>query len=89
MSRQFPRSVTHPDGASSSPFGTRSGAFTPSRWPLLTQVTRQHALVDHLWPDHAEDRRGAAERLAAFADDDPALLRRALLGEAGSGVGGA
>jgi len=34
-----------------------------------------------LWSDHAEDRRGAAELLAALADYDPALLRRALLGE--------
>jgi len=41
-----------------------------------------------LWPEHAEDRRGAAELLAAFADFDPALLRRAQLGEAGSGSAG-
>jgi hypothetical protein len=41
-----------------------------------------------LWPDHSEDRRGAAELLAGLADYDPALLRRALLGEAGSGSGG-
>jgi hypothetical protein len=34
---------------------------------------------------HSEDRRGAAELLADYADYDPALLRRALLGEAGSG----
>jgi hypothetical protein len=40
------------------------------------------------WPDHAEDRPGAAELLAAFADYDPVLLRRALLGEAGSGSAG-
>jgi hypothetical protein len=41
-----------------------------------------------LWPDHGEDRRGAAELLAAFADYDAALSRRALLGEAGSGFAG-
>ena len=47
---------------------------------------RQRAaeLEADLWLDHAEDRRGAAELLAAFADYDPALLRRALFGEAGS-----
>ena len=49
---------------------------------------RAIALEADLRPDHAEDRRGAAELLAAFADDDPALLRRALLGEAGSGSAG-
>jgi len=41
-----------------------------------------------LWPDHAEDRRGAAELLAGLADYDPAMLRRAQLGEAGSGSAG-
>ena len=41
-----------------------------------------------LWPDHSEDRRGAAELLAGLADYDQALLRRALLGEAGSGSAG-
>lgn len=41
-----------------------------------------------MWPDHAEDRRGAAELLAALADYDAALLRRALLGDAGSGSSG-
>ena len=51
---------------------------------------RQRAieLEADLWPGHAEDRRGAAELLAAFADYDPALRRRALLGEAGSGFAG-
>jgi hypothetical protein len=51
---------------------------------------RQRAveLEADLWPDHAEDRRGAAELLAAFADYDPALLRRALLGEVGCGSAG-
>jgi hypothetical protein len=49
---------------------------------------RAISLEADLWPDHAEDRRGAAELLAAFADYDPALLRRALLGEAGSGSAG-
>jgi hypothetical protein len=50
---------------------------------------RQRAveLEADLWPDHAEDRRGAAELLAGLADY-PALLRRALLGEAGSGPAG-
>jgi hypothetical protein len=35
---------------------------------------RQRAidLEADLWPDHAEDRRGAAELLAAFAGYDPA-----------------
>jgi hypothetical protein len=41
-----------------------------------------------VWPGHAEDRRGAAELLAAFAGYDAALLRRALLGDAGSGSAG-
>ena len=41
-----------------------------------------------VWPNDTEDRRGAAELLAAFADYDPALLRRALLGDAGSGSAG-
>jgi hypothetical protein len=41
-----------------------------------------------LWPNHSEDRRGAAELLVGLADCDPALLRRALLGEAGSGSKG-
>ena len=51
---------------------------------------RQRAieLEADLWADQPEDRRGAAELLAAFADYDPALLRRALLGEAGSGSAG-
>jgi hypothetical protein len=51
---------------------------------------RQRAveLEDDLWPDHAEDRRGAAELLAGLVDYDPALLRRALLGDAGSGSAG-
>jgi hypothetical protein len=51
---------------------------------------RQRAveLEADLWPDYAEDRRGAAELLAGLADYDPALLRRALLGEAGSGAAG-
>jgi hypothetical protein len=50
---------------------------------------RQRAveLEADLWPDHAEDRRGAAELLARLAGWDAALLRRALLGEAGSGSG--
>jgi len=52
-------------------------------------AARAIELEADLWPDHAEDRRGAAELLAAFADYDPALLRRALLGEAGSGAAGA
>jgi len=48
---------------------------------------RQRAveLEASVWPNHAEDRRGAAELLAALADYDAALLRRALLGDAGSG----
>ena len=46
------------------------------------------SLKADLWPDHTEDRRGATELLAAFADYDPAPLRRALLGEAGSGSTG-
>jgi hypothetical protein len=45
-------------------------------------------LETDLWPDNSEDRRGAAELLVGFADHDPALLRRALLGEAGSGAAG-
>jgi hypothetical protein len=51
---------------------------------------RQRAidLEADLWPGHAEDRRGAAELLAGLADYDPALLRRALLGEAGAGCAG-
>jgi hypothetical protein len=51
---------------------------------------RQRAveLEADLWRDHPEDRRGAAELLAGLADYDPALLRRALLGEAGSGSAG-
>jgi hypothetical protein len=36
----------------------------------------------------AEDRRGAAELPAALADWNPALLRRAQLGAAGSGSAG-
>ncbi len=50
---------------------------------------RQRAaeLEAELWADQPEDRRGAAELLAAFADYNPALLRRALLGEAGSSAG--
>jgi len=38
---------------------------------------RQRAveLEADLWRDAAEDRRGAAELLAAFADYDPVLLR--------------
>jgi hypothetical protein len=51
---------------------------------------RQRAaeLEADVWPDHAEDRREAAELLAGLADYAPALLRRALLGEAGSGAAG-
>lgn len=51
---------------------------------------RQQAieLEADLWSDHAEDRHGGAELLAAFADYDPALHQRALLGEAGSGAAG-
>ncbi len=51
---------------------------------------RQRAveLEADLWRDHAEDRRGAAELLAGLADYDSALLRRASLGEAGSGAAG-
>jgi hypothetical protein len=51
---------------------------------------RQRAveLAVDLWPDHPEDRRGAAELLAGLADWDPALLRRAMLGEAGSASAG-
>ena len=41
-----------------------------------------------LWPDHAEDRRGAAELLAVFADDDPVVLRHAQLGHGSFGFGG-
>jgi hypothetical protein len=36
----------------------------------------------------SEDRRGAAELLAALADYDAGLLRNALLGDAGSGPAG-
>jgi hypothetical protein len=51
---------------------------------------RQRAveLEADLWPDHAEDRRGAVELLAGLADYDPARLSSALLGEAGSGSAG-
>jgi len=51
---------------------------------------RQRAieLEASVWPDDAEDRRGAAELLAGFADYDASLLRRALLGDAGSGAAG-
>jgi hypothetical protein len=54
--------------------------------PLNPAELRQRAikLKADLWSDDAEDRRGAAELLAALADYDPAPLRRALLGEAGS-----
>jgi hypothetical protein len=59
-------------------------------FPVDPAELRERAveLEADLWPDHAEDRRGADELLAAFADYDPALLRRALLGEAGSGSAG-
>jgi len=58
--------------------------------PLDPADLRQQAiqLQADLWPDRAEDRRSAAELLAAFARYDPALLRRALLGDAGSGSAG-
>jgi hypothetical protein len=58
--------------------------------PVNPAELRQRAveLETDLWPDHAENRRGAAELLAGLADYDPALLRRALLGEAGSGSAG-
>jgi hypothetical protein len=65
-------------------------ATSYSRLPMDAAELRQRAvhLEADLWPDHAEERRGAAELLAGLADYDAALLRRALLGEAGSGSAG-
>lgn len=67
----------------------------------LSQATRKLTPVDPaelrqraieleagVWPKHSEDRRGAAELLAALADYDPGRLRDALLGDAGSGPAG-
>ena len=42
-------------------------------------------LEDDLWLGDVDDRRGAAELLAALAERDPVLLRGALLGEADDG----
>ncbi len=58
----------------------------PSRRTRMVAATSRgyfasQRLEADLWPDHAEDRRGAVELLAGFADYDPALLTHAWLVE--------
>jgi hypothetical protein len=64
-------------------------AAVPSRAVDASELRKRAVELEaDLWPDHAEDRRGAAELLASLANYDPVPLRRALLGEAGSGSAG-
>jgi hypothetical protein len=69
-------------GLPNRPEGGRVGQPVTSR-PVHPAELRQQAieLEADLWPDNAEDRRGAAELLAAFADYDRVLLPLALLGD--------
>ena len=64
-------------------------AASRARGPARATPTRHRARSRPMArPRRRPTRRGAAELLAGLADYDPALLRRALLGEAGSGAAG-